>query len=237
MRTKEFLGKHQIPFISRNVLTDEGALDELLALGTRQLPVISRGKDWVNGQSLTEIARLVGINLGVITHLPPAELVRRIGVVLDGASRFFAQIPENRLGDQLPGRPRSYAQLVWHLFNVVDALLEHEQGIPLQAAAYNRVPAAGTTGQQILAYGADVHRRLEAWWESAKTSTDWDRKASVYYGDVSRHEFLERTTWHAGQHARQLMWILEHKLRIMPDRPIDPATWSGLPMPERVWDD
>ena len=236
MRTKEFLGKHQIPFLSRNVLTDEGALEELLALGTRQLPVISRGKDWVNGQSLKEIARLVGIDLGVIRHLPPAELVRRIDVVVDGASRFFAQIPEDHLDDQLPGRPRSYAQLAWHLFNVVDAFLEHEQGIPLQATAYNRVPAPGTTRQQILAYGGDVRGRFAAWWQSAQTRTDWSSGANVYYGDVSRHEFLERTTWHAGQHARQLMWILEDKLAILPDRPIDPATWTGLPMPDKVWD-
>ena len=236
MRTKEFLGKHKIPFVSRNVLSDEGALDELLALGTRQLPVISRGQDWVNGQSLTSIARLVGINLGNIEHLPPAELVRRIKLVLAAAARFFAQIPEDRLGDLLPGRPRSYAQLGWHLFNVVDAFLEHEQGIPLEATAYNRVPVAGITGAQILEYGAEVCRRFEAWWQAAETRADWARGASVYYGDVSCHEFLERTTWHAGQHARQLMWILEGKLQIAPHQPIDPATWVGLPMPEKVWD-
>ena len=108
MRTKEFLGKHQIPFLSRNVLADEGALEELLALGTRQLPVISRGTDWVNGQSLKEIARLVGIDLGIIRHLPPAELVRRVDLVVEGASRFFAQIPAHYLDDQLPGRKHSF---------------------------------------------------------------------------------------------------------------------------------
>jgi hypothetical protein len=236
LRTKEFLGKHQIPFISRNVLTDEGALEELLALGTRQLPVISRGKSWVNGQSLKETARLVGINLGVVRHLPPKELARRIDVVLDGAARFLAQIPVHRLDDQLPGRPRSYAQLAWHLFNVVDAFLEHEQGIPLRATAYNRVPAPGSTRHEISNYGADVRTRFEAWWQAAKTRSDWASRADVYYGDVSRHEFLERTTWHAGQHSRQLMWILEDKLHIAPDRPIDSATWSELPMPDKVWD-
>jgi hypothetical protein len=236
LRTKEFLGKHQIPFISRNILTDEGALNELIALGTRQLPVIARGQSWVNGQSLKEIARLVGIDLGVLRHLPPAELVRRIDLVLDGAARFFAQIPVHHLEDQLPGRPRSYAQLAWHLFNVVDAFLEHEEGTALQATAYSRVPEPGTTRQQILAYGADVRARLAAWWQSAKTRTDWASRANVYYGDVSRQEFLERTTWHAGQHARQLMWILEDKLHILPDQRIDPATWIGLPMPEKVWD-
>jgi len=208
-----------------------------MALGTRQLPVIARGTAWVNGQSLKAIAELVGIDLGTVKHLPPAELVRRIDLVLDGAARFFAQFPEERLGDQLPGRPRSYAQLVWHLFNVVDAFLEHEQGIPLSATSYNRVPAPGITRPEILAYGADVRRRFDVWWQGAKTRTDWTNKASVYYGDVSRHEFLERTTWHAGQHSRQLMWVLQDKFRIAPDRPIPADTWIGLPMPEKVWDD
>jgi hypothetical protein len=198
--------------------------------------VIARGRDWVNGQSLKEIARFVGIDLGTVEHLPPAELVRRIDIVLDGAARFFAQFPEDHLGDQLPGRPRSYAQLAWHLFNVVDAFLEHENGIPLSTESYNRVPAPGLTRPEILAYGADVRRRMDAWWQGAKGQTNWADKANVYYGNVSRHEFLERTTWHSGQHSRQLMWVLEDKFATAPDRPIDPATWQGLPMPEKVWD-
>ena len=97
MRTKEFLGKHQIPFLSRNVLADEGALEELLALGTRQLPVISRGTDWVNGQSLKEIARLVGIDLGIIRHLPPAELVRRV----DPRHRTLGQLFQDEIATPL----------------------------------------------------------------------------------------------------------------------------------------
>ena len=185
---------------------------------------------------MKEIARLVGIDLGTVKHLPPEELVRRIDVVLDGAARFFAQFPPDRLADQLPGRPRSYAQLGWHLFNVADAFLEHEQGIGLSTTSYNRVPAEGTTPAQILDYGANVRRRFDAWWRADGQRTDWTAKADVYYADVTRHEFLERTTWHAGQHARQLMWVLEDKFNIAPDRPIDPATWAGLPMPEKVWD-
>ncbi len=236
MRTKEFLGKHQVPFLSRNILSDEGALDELLALGTRQLPVVSRGKEWVNGQSLKDVARIAGINLGTVKHLPQPELVRRIDLILEGAERFFKQFPEEHLGDQLPGRPRSLAQLTWHLFNVVDAFLEHEQGIRLMEDAFRRLPKDGSTRQDILDYGADVRRRFAAWWDSAKNRTDWNDKADVYYGDVSRHEFLERTTWHSGQHSRQLMWALSDKYHIAPDRPLGPEMWQGLPMPEQIWD-
>jgi hypothetical protein len=236
LRTKEFLGKHKVPFLSRNILGDEGALDELLALGTRQLPVVSRGKEWVNGQSLRDVARLCNIDLGTIRHLPQPELVRRIDLILQAAGRFLRQFPEKNLTDQLPGRPRSLAQLTWHLFNVVDAFLEHEHGIRLVEDAFRRLPKDGSTREDILAYGEDVRRRFDEWWKAAKDRKDWDSKANVYYGDVSLHEFLERTTWHSGQHSRQLMWALNDKYGIAPDQPLGPEMWQGLPMPEQIWD-
>jgi hypothetical protein len=47
---------------------------------------------------------------------------------------------------------------------------------------------------------------------------------------------MERTVWHAGQHSRQLMWVLEG-LGIQPNQPLGPEVFAGLPMPESVWDD
>ena len=212
-------------------------MEELTALGPRQLPVVSKGGKWVNGQSLKPVADLVGIVLGEIQHLPTAELARRIDLVVEGAARFCAQFPEAKLADQLPGRPRSLAQLTWHLFNVVDAFLEHERGIGLVNGAYNRLPAVGASRADILAYGAEVRRRFAIWWsEQGRHRADWTAKADVYYGNVTVHEFLERTTWHAGQHSRQLMWALEDKYKIAVDRPLGADMWIGLPMPEQVWD-
>jgi len=47
---------------------------------------------------------------------------------------------------------------------------------------------------------------------------------------------LERTTWHSGQHVRQLVMVLE-MLGIEPDRPPTKENFAGLPMPDKVWDD
>ena len=212
-------------------------MEEMVALGVRQMPLVVRDGKWVNGQSLKIVAAFVGVDLGEIKHLPPAELVRRIDLILEGAGRFFSQFPLSRIEDLTPGRPRSYAQLTYHLFNVVDAWLEHEAGIPLQETAYKRYPEPGAMNrEQILAYGADVRRRFAAWWDQSKANTGWQGKANVYYGDVTRHEFLERTTWHSGQHSRQLMMLLQDKCAIAPDRPFGPEMWQGLPIPEQVWD-
>ena len=85
---------------------------ELEALGTRQLPVVSKNGEWINGQSLKDTARIAGINLGQVKHLPAAELYRRLDLVLEGAARFYGQFPDRALDEQLPGRPRTLS-LSW----------------------------------------------------------------------------------------------------------------------------
>ncbi len=89
---------------------------------------------------------------------------------------------------------------------------------------------------KLLAYGRDVLERFRIWWDGPGRATDFSRKARVYYGDVTLHEYLERTTWHSGQHVRQLVMVLG-MLGIKPDRPPSKDIFAGLPMPDKVWDD
>lgn len=238
LRMKEFLTKHGVPFVSVNVLEDKDGYAELAALGIRSVPIVRRGADWANGQVLRDVARVAGIAWGGAKILPPAELATRLIEIQTTAQRLFAQIPEEKLGQLLPHRPRSYAQLAYHLFNICDAFLEHEvAGLPLKEGAYGRVPPPEMdTREKILAYGRDVLARFCAWWEGPGRRTDFSRKARVYYGDVSLHDYLERTTWHSGQHLRQMVMVMG-MLGIAPERPPTPETFAGLPMPDKVWDD
>jgi len=238
LRMKEFMTKHGVPFVSVNVLEDKDAFAELAALGVRSVPIVRRGGEWANGQVLSDVARVAGIAWGGAEMLPPAELAARLVTIQTAARRLFAQVPDDKLGRMLPHRPRSYAQLAYHIFNIADAFLEHEVGgLPLKEGVYGRVPPPEMdTGPKILAYGADVLARFEEWWAGPGQATDFARKARVYYGDVTLHEFLERTAWHSGQHVRQLVMVLD-MLGIEPDRPIGAETFAGLPMPDKVWDD
>jgi len=237
LRMKEFLAKHGVPFVSVNVLEDKVAFTELAALGVRTVPIVRRGSEWANGQVLRDVARVAGINWGGAPILPVAELMSRLVAIQTAAQRFFAQIPDDKLSVMLPNRPRSYAQLAYHIFNIADAFLEHEvQGLPLKEGAYSRVPPPDMkTKAQILDYGQDVLRRLREWWNRQGGATDFKAKADVYYGDVTLHEYLERTTWHSGQHVRQLMMVLG-MLGLEPDQPLDSKAFEGLPMPDKVWD-
>ena len=45
----------------------------------------------------------------------PNAIVARIDGILSAAHRFAGQIPEDRLDDLLPRRPRSYRQLAYHV--------------------------------------------------------------------------------------------------------------------------
>ncbi|HRD76630.1 MAG TPA: DinB family protein [Hyphomicrobiaceae bacterium] len=207
------------------------------ALGVRQVPIVSKGKAHANGQVLRDVARLCGIPYGEQKILPVAELGRRQSIILAAAQRYLAQLSEEQLKLMLPNRPRSYGQLVWHIFNVADAFLEHERGIPLTAAAYNRNPAPGQDDKaSIGAYGREVQAGVAKYFADVAATRDWSAKADVYYGAQTRHEYLERTTWHFAQHVRQVLWRLD-SLSITADGPLPADVLAGLPMPEKVWDE
>lgn len=236
LRTKEFLTKRGVAFVSRNVIGDEGAFEELARLGVRQVPVVTRGDQYVDGQVLADVARLCGIPYGAKAILPVQELRRRLDEIVAASGRFIVQVSEKDLPTLLPNRPRSYSDLAFHIANIPDAFLEHEAGIPLEFDAYNRVPPKGWGHEHLVAYGKDVLRRVSSWFDGEGKSCSWSAPARVYYGKQTMHEYLERTTWHAGQHARQLQWVLGEKLGIAPDGPLPDSMWADLPMPESVWD-
>jgi len=239
LRMKEFLTRHGVPFVSINALENKQEMDEMAeTLGIRTVPIVRRGKDWANGQVLRDVARVAGIPWNGAKMLSVSELVARLVEIQTTAQRLFAQIPDDKLGTMLPNRPRSYAQLGYHIFNIADAFLEHEvQGLPLKQGAYDRVAAPGDdTKEKTLAYGQDVLRRLKEWWAGPGRTKDFSQKANVYYGDVTLHDYLERTTWHSGQHVRQLVMVLG-MVGVTPDRPPTAELFAGLPMPDKVWDD
>ncbi len=82
LRTKEFLTRHGVPFLSRNVLEDEAAYEELARFGLKQVPIVTRGDAWANGQVLRDVARLCGIAYGEQRMLPVDEMRRRLDAVL-----------------------------------------------------------------------------------------------------------------------------------------------------------
>src|SRR5437764_1141058 len=58
--------------------------------------------------------------------LSPAQLHARYDHVLETAIRLVRQMPDDKLEDQLPDRPRSYRRLMHHIFQIPTAYLDLE---------------------------------------------------------------------------------------------------------------
>ena len=236
VKVKEFLSQQGVPFESIDVSARPEAMNELLALGVKSVPVVSRGREYVFAQALEDVSKFIGRSVE-FKRLPPEELMRKWLHVLRAAQRHALQIPPERLNQRAtPGRDRSIRTLAYHIYQIPDAFLQAiENGVPNLAQVYDVPPPAEVkTGKDIAAFGARIEKKLQAWW-SALPDKSCRQKVHTYYGDRPMHELLERCTWHSAQHARQLAHVLE-RYGIEPDGRLTSEDLAGLPLPERLFE-
>lgn len=131
-----------------------------------------------------------------------------------------------------PGRDRTVRQLGFHLFRLSAAFVDtREQGHLSEHVFEEHAPAEISDGEAVARYGETVRGRLAAY--CARPA--WcDGDVSTYYGTQTAHDFMERTTWHAAQHLRQIYWFLE-RMDVRADQPLTDADLEGLPIPSEVW--
>jgi hypothetical protein len=216
-----------------NVLEDPSGLAELQKLGARSVPVLSRGDKFTFGQSTKQIVDFLGLDEKSGPELSTGELAARVDKYMGAALELIPLMPADRLGVHVPGRPRSYRTLSFHLFRVVAAFLDANEGVTLERAAFGEEPTADADTATLVAYGQSVRQRFKDWW--AKGDTTPTRALPTYYGPQSLHELMERTTWHCGQHVRQYMMLLE-KEGVAHPSPLQPPDFTKLPFPQNVWD-
>jgi hypothetical protein len=217
------------------VLEDPAGLDGLRRLGARSVPVLSRGDEYVFAQNIGHVVKFLGLNEATGPALSPAELVARLDRFLSAGIRLIPQMPDDKLDTEVPNRPRSYRVLGHHIFRIAETFLEVTAGASLTYGNLTALPPdAMRRTADIVGYGADVQRRLAVWWD-AKPDKSGQDKVQTYYGEQTLHEYLERSTWHVGQHVRQWIMLLG-MAGIAPDRPPVDADFAGLPMPSQVWD-
>ena len=206
---------------------------ELERLGVRSVPVLSRGDKYTFGQSTKQIVDFLGLGEKSGPELSTDELAARVTKFMDAALELIPLMPADRLDIHVPGRPRSYRTLAFHLFRVVDAFLDANENVPLVQAMFREEPAADAGTASLIAYGTQVRDRFRAWWQAGDTAPS--KTLQTYYGPQSLHELMERTTWHSGQHVRQYMMLLE-KEGLSHHRPLVASDFAKLPMPQNVWD-
>ena len=212
-------------------------MQELRALGARSVPIVARGDKFTYAQVIGDVVDFLGLDEDASPQLSPAELAERFDHILETAIRLTRQMPDDQLERQLPQRPRSWREMMYHLFQIPNVFLGMEEtGRTLTREELNVLPPDDIqTSESIALFGDGVRRRFNEWWSTAHTES-FDGDVPTYFGKTSRHEMLERTVWHATQHVRQLASLLE-QAGVAADRPLDQRDIEGLPLTERIWDD
>jgi hypothetical protein len=221
------------------VLNDAGGRERLLALGVRNVPVVSRGENFVFGQNLEDVAEFVGLQGTGHKPLAPEELVAKWTRILRIGQALVRQLPSEKLSDRvIPNRERPIRLLAHHVFRIGEAFLETaEKGVEYAIQHANVPPPDGTftTGEEIAQYGEAVVRRIEAWWAQLPDKS-CSQKLPTFYGPQPMHQVLERSTWHSAQHVRQLTHVIEDRYGISPRERLSSRELDGLPLPERLFE-
>lgn len=213
---------------------EPAARQELERLGVPRVPAVAVGDRVVHGWNPRAVAELVGAAYAKTQALQPVELLDRLDRILAAAQRAIRQVPQDGLGFKPPERDRTVRDLGYHIFRL-------SVSFPL-AVEQNRFPEEWLTepaprhlrdGDAIARYGDGVRARLKEWYHQADAAS-FDGVVETYYGPQTVWGLLERTTWHAAQHLRQLYALLE-RMGVVPDRPLADADFSGLPLPKALW--
>jgi hypothetical protein len=209
-----------------------------LSYGVRNVPVVAKGKDYVFGQNLEDVAKFVGLQGTGHKPLSPPELIQRWTTILRTAQRIIRQMPDDKItGNVIDNRERTIRFLSFHVFRIGEAFLEcarDGQDYGVQLANVPPADGAYMTGGQIAQYGESTIEHLQQWWASLADKS-CTAKVTTYYGVQPMSQLLERSTWHSTQHVRQLTAVLE-RFGITPNGPLKPEDLAGLPLPERLWE-
>jgi len=234
LRVKEFLTRQGIEFKSIDVHNDAGGLAQLKALGARSVPIVALGGRYTLAQSLNDVIKFLDLKTRAMEMLPPADLVAKLDLVLAAATRLTRQLSEDQLRSVFRNRDRTVGALVFHIVRVTEMGLQAAQQVELRFEAFDDLPPHDWCGDDLARWSEKMREQTHTWWRNEPDKA-LAYSVPTYYGRRPMHEVLERTTWHAAQHTRQLALILESH-GIEADRPLTAADLAGLPVPEEVWD-
>jgi len=223
-----------VDFEPVNVHGNPAAQAELTALGIPRVPATIVDGRFVHGWNPGALARLVGVPFDDTPALSPRELAEVQDNILYYAQHLVKRLTPAQLALKHPERDRTLGQLAYHVFRLSAAFVDTmEQGHLEQLWLVEDAPESLRTGEALAVYGQQVRDRLAAWFAQAPDEV-FARIASTYYGEQGTHLLLERTTWHAGQHLRQIYDLLERD-GSLPVSPVGPELFEGLPMPAELW--
>jgi glutaredoxin len=234
LRTKEFLTKQGIDFESIDVVNDLNGMEKLHALGARSVPVVALGGRFTLCQSFNDVIKFLDLKTKLMDPLPPAQLVAKLDTVIQVASRIIQQFSPEQLRESFRDTSRNPANTAFHIFRVAQMGAEAANQIELKFESFGEQAPQTWTADDLADWGSKVREQVAGWWRD-EPNRDLQYLVPTYYGKRTMHDVLERTTWHAAQHTRQITLMLE-TYGVKPDQPLSPEDLKGLPVPDEVWD-
>jgi hypothetical protein len=216
------------------VQADPAARAEMERLGIPRPPGVAFRERVVHGWNPDAYAELLGVDFRMGVRFTPAELASRLERVLESAQHLTARFDARQMEHVPPERKRTLRDLTFHVFRVGLSFADAVDRAALPEEWFEeRAPAELVTGGDVARYGALVRARLTGWFQGAGAD-EFKRTVETYYGPQAADELLERTTWHAGQHLRQL-YVLAERLGVTPPAPLPKDALEGLPLPDALW--
>lgn len=240
LRMKEFVEKSGVPYELVNLAESPDRLIELRAQGINA-SAARVGNRYVNGGNLDQVADLIGVPYNPPVILSPSALVAKYKTITDALKRVINQLPHELSTLKSPDQGRTVLGLAYHASSVMRMFLRDYNRDEWDCEDYHSVmhESRGTSdnvsGKDVVKQRLeDTVSRFWKWWEEYGEKDLMDRVISVYWGDHTLHEALEREVWHTAQHTRQLTSLLK-EFGIEPDRPLSVKDLEGLPLPSGVY--
>ena len=199
-----------------------------------RVPAVVVGDRAVHGWNPAGYAELVGVEYRPAIKLSPKVLAERLDRILATTEALVREIPDERMEWTPPERNRPLADLGFHVFRLALGFVEGVDRATFPATVHTETaPADLRTGDAVARYGALVRARLSGWFAGAG-GDEFTQIVETYWGPVVAHDLLERTTWHAAQHMRQL-YILAARIDVKPPTPEPTELYKDLPLPAAIW--
>ena len=223
-----------VEFDPVDVQADAVAREEMVRLGIPRPPGVALGDRVVHGWNPDGYAALLGVKYHAARRFSPAELASRLDRVLESAQALVARFDARQMDHVPPERKRTLRDLAFHVFRLSLGFVDAVDRAELPESVYEeRAPGELVTGGDVARYGALVRARLSGWFQGAGAD-EYERTVQTYYGPQAADDLLERTTWHAGQHLRQL-YVLAERLKVPTPGPLPAHLFKDLPIPDAIW--
>jgi len=223
-----------VAFEAVNVEQDPQAAAELQRRQVPLVPAVAVGEQIVHGWNPPALAALVGVPYSDRPQLSPPELAARLDRILEATQRALRPVSAERLRTTAPGRDRTLGDIGYHIFRLSLGFRDaaREKRFPV-AWLLEAAPAEMRDGAALARYGETARAQLSDWF-AAHPDQPFSVVVQTYYGAQSLHALLERTSWHAAQHLRQVYALLE-AAGLPPEQPLGARDYVGLPLPDSVW--